>query len=632
MKLSISCLGIIFLGLSCFLSSLSIADDWPTYRADAARSGYIAQPLPKSLNLQWTYKARHAPRPAWPTSDRIHFDFANQPIIVGTTVVFGTSANDKVIALDLENGTQRWAFFAEGPVRFAPAAWRDRVFVASDDGWLYALSLADGKLLWKHRGGPNDRKFLGNDRMISRWPARGGPVVLGTAVYYAAGIWPSDDVYIYALDAQSGKVIWSNDRTGGLYIAQPHGGSDAKSGVAPQGYLLANDTQLFVPTGRAVPAVFNRADGELLYYHLGKNHSIGGARAMLADQFLCNGGCLFDQQSGLISARCGRGILTATHDGIIQSDHSTMLGYRWKDMQTVDGKGKPLPYRGLEKYCEITLDPDWQEPKALAVLFQKFPKFKTDLYDMLIRFKEISADVLRQNALEVTLHQRRPEIQALGLQPEPFFAATYEKRGEVIVAGGDAICGTAGRVRVADLAAQKVRWSYSVKGTALGLAVSRERLIVSTDHGMIYCFGKEKTKSHVRNESDSDVDGSVQNSAVNYKEVAKEILKKGVTEGLCVDLGSEEGDLALALAKQSKLQICAVESDGDKVAKMRRKLDAAGFYGVRVTVHQANPKNPSYPEYCANLIVSSQALTAGLPDSSVMNSIQRPRGGITCVG
>jgi hypothetical protein len=48
--------------------------------------------------------------------------------------------------------------------------------VASDDGCLYALSLSDGRVLWKHRGGPDARMCLGNERMISRWPARGAGV------------------------------------------------------------------------------------------------------------------------------------------------------------------------------------------------------------------------------------------------------------------------------------------------------------------------------------------------------------------------------------------------------------------------------------------------------------------------
>ncbi len=68
----------------------------------------------------------------------------------------------------------------------------------SDDGYLYCLAERDGRLLWKHRGGPSDRKVLGNERMISLWPARGGPVVADGTVYYAAGIWPFMGIFLHA--------------------------------------------------------------------------------------------------------------------------------------------------------------------------------------------------------------------------------------------------------------------------------------------------------------------------------------------------------------------------------------------------------------------------------------------------
>ena len=102
---------------------------------------------------------------------------------------------------------------------------------------------------------------LGNGRMISRWPARGGPVVFDDIVYFATGIWPSDGVSLYALDPDTGGTIWLNDTAGSIYMGQPHGGAYAKSGVASQGYLAANEKQVFMATGRGVPAVFDRATG-----------------------------------------------------------------------------------------------------------------------------------------------------------------------------------------------------------------------------------------------------------------------------------------------------------------------------------------------------------------------------------
>ncbi|MBT4864175.1 MAG: PQQ-binding-like beta-propeller repeat protein [Planctomycetaceae bacterium] len=340
----------------CFNTALAI--DWPTYRADEARSGYTSEAFPNQVKLRWVHRTVHAPRPAWSMSQRMHFDQAFQPIIIGDAVLFGSSADDTVVAIDARSGRVKWTFLTEGPVRFAPAGWRDRVFVASDDGWMYALSLDDGRLLWKHRGGPDDRKVLGNERVISHWPARGGPVVDGDTVYFAAGIWPSDGVFLHALDAESGSLKWTNDRTGGLEMNQPHGGARAKSGVSAQGYLLADDARLFVPTGRAVPAAFNRTDGKLLYYHLQQNQQRGGSRAMLGDRFLFNSGCLFEAKTGELASQIGLGSIARTPNGIVRAEGRSLAEYRWKNEERRDRKGKLVSVRLPEKVRLVRCERD----------------------------------------------------------------------------------------------------------------------------------------------------------------------------------------------------------------------------------------------------------------------------------
>jgi hypothetical protein len=159
------------------------------------------------------------------------FDRAFHTVIVGDTLLFGSSADGKVHALNAATGEERWTFLTGGPVRFAPTVWRDRAFVVSDDGYLYCLGTQDGRLLWKLRGGPGDSMVLGNGRLISRWPARGGPVAADGVVYWAAGIWPSEGVFIYAVDALTGKVVWCNKTAGGLFMPQPHPTANAYSGV-----------------------------------------------------------------------------------------------------------------------------------------------------------------------------------------------------------------------------------------------------------------------------------------------------------------------------------------------------------------------------------------------------------------
>ena len=140
--------GTCLLLLACLATTAAASAGWPTYRGDAARSGYTADALPARLTVRWVRKPRHAPRPAWSGRDtRMPFDEAYHVVAAGGLAFFGSSADDKVVALDAATGSQRWAFFTGGPVHFAPALWRDRVFAVSDDGFLYCLRAADGKLL-----------------------------------------------------------------------------------------------------------------------------------------------------------------------------------------------------------------------------------------------------------------------------------------------------------------------------------------------------------------------------------------------------------------------------------------------------------------------------------------------------
>lgn len=341
--------------LSCLLLSGVRADDWPTYRADAARSGYTPERLPNQPRLLWVHR-NAPPRPAWPQSDRIEFDLAFQPIIMGDRVIFGSSAEDQVVAINAKTGEVEWRFFTGGPVRFAPAGWKDRLLVTSDDGWLYAVSLTDGHLIWKHRAGPDHRQVLGNERMISKWPARGGPVVMDDVVYFAGGIWPSDGVYLLALKADTGEPVWTNGETGRLFMAQPHGGAEAESGVSAQGYLLVSGNTLLVPTGRAVPAGFDRQTGQLQYYQLQKNQQRGGTRTLVSDRFFCNSGCLFDVGNGDFGSQIGMGPTVAVPGGIVRSEGRSLVVSKWKDVDTFDRKGQAVKVRSLVQDRLVAVD------------------------------------------------------------------------------------------------------------------------------------------------------------------------------------------------------------------------------------------------------------------------------------
>ncbi len=255
------------LTLGCFVALSASAADWPMWRFDAKRSGCSPTDLPRGLRLQWVYQFP-LPIPAWPDEEQQQIDPSYEPVVMGNTLFVPSMVRDCVTALDVDTAKVKWRFYTDGPVRYAPIAWKDKIYVGSDDGYLYCLKAETGALIWRFRGGPSNRKVIGHERLISCWPVSGGPVLLNGNIYFAAGLWPFEGIFIHALDAETGKALWVNDNSDTVYIAQPHG-TKGFAGLAPQGYLVASGNRLIVPNGRAVPAGLDRTTGKLLYYRTG---------------------------------------------------------------------------------------------------------------------------------------------------------------------------------------------------------------------------------------------------------------------------------------------------------------------------------------------------------------------------
>ena len=160
-----------------FVKSVA-AGDWPTYQHDHARSGISSETLGTPLHEKWVHAADHGPRPAWPPParqdywhelmnlvPRVTYDRAFHPVVAGETLYFGSSADDRVYALDTRTGAIRWTFQTEGPVRLAPTIADGKVYFGSDDGSVYALAASDGRLVWRRRIAPHDHRIPGNGRM-----------------------------------------------------------------------------------------------------------------------------------------------------------------------------------------------------------------------------------------------------------------------------------------------------------------------------------------------------------------------------------------------------------------------------------------------------------------------------------
>ena len=606
---------------------------WPAYRANNARSGVTHEPLATPLRLQWTYVPRHAPRPAWPEpgkeSHRMPFDYAFQVVSDGELAFFGSSADHKVYALDLKTGRERWSFFTEGPVRFAPALAGGRLFVASDDGCLYCLAAGTGKLLWRFRGGPRDERFMGNEQMISRWPARAGVLVDGETVYFAAGMWSSDGIYLYALRTADGSVIWKNDTIAHIYIRLPHPLQEGIGGISPQGYLALWKDTLIMATGRSSPAGFDKETGEFLFFenalmklhHPGSSWVIAGKDMVFSERRLVEP----DRHVKLGEAEpaFGEG-LTAWHYRTgeqtlaLHNKHRAVID---ADAMYATGAGSltAIDLAALLKAAPDYVGTGKADPTIPGRVFE-WPQ-EDGVPNKPLRWPHDTPRMSKNTLYPWFGSKVSPVTAKTFARWEAPLGRTYE----LILAGTTLVTGGRGKVVAFDTNTGRVVWQTDVEGQARGLAVAGGRLLVSTSSGHILCFGANKT------EHPATIKATVAVQACSdsvRSRVTRLLEHTGVVGGYCLMLGAGDGQLAGELARQSKLAIYAIEPDASSARRARRMLDAAGLQGARVAVHQATLTQLPYAPYFADLIVlDTDAARLSACSARELYRVLRPCGG-----
>lgn len=602
------------------LGSVGWADDWPAYQHDAARSGVTSEQLVFPLAEAWVFRPRFAPQPAWegPKPEpvegilelrRYHFDDAFQVAAAEGRVFFGSSSENKLFCLDAASGSIRWTRLLGGPIRLAPA-WADGlVYVACDDGYAYCFEAKTGALRWRFHAAPEERRVLGNGRLISLWPLRSGVLVDGGVAYLSAGIFPAEGIFLFALDAKTGQVIWRNDTCG----------ETPQSGISPQGYLLASATTLYAPLGRVSPAAFERQTGRLKHQtYFGK--TVGGSYALLHPT---NDAGRSAAAAGTDASQAGEEVYTGTEE---------LVGYRG---QTRDVFGV-FPGRRIVVTSHTAYLATGTELMALdRVKYPAISRRLRSLRDRRAHIQEVPA-ARRTDAQRQELESLAAQIQ----KAQEEAAATILWRlssthcESLILAGQTLLAGGQGEVIAVATATGRPVWRATVDGLAKGLAVADGRLFVSTDRGPIYAFarGEPPPAKVVREPSDSGPGSSP--TAAFMERAAEAILQQsGVRRGYCLVLGIRTGELACQLARQSELLIYCVSPDDATTQRVRQMLDRAGLYGARVCVDTWPLDRIPYADYFANLVVSETAVWGGpLPPAGEALRMVKPEGGVVLWG
>lgn len=592
-------------------ASRATAGDWPMWRYDAGRSAASPDALPDKLHPIW--KRQFAPRKmVWDdplNQDLMPYDKVFEPVVAGSRMFLGFNDADKVVALDTASGLILWTFYTDGPVRFPPAAHKGKVYFTSDDGYLYCVRAENGELVWRHRGGPSERLILGNERLISTWPARGGPVIVDDTVYFAASIWPFMGTFIYALDAETGEVRWLNDSSASTYIDQPHN-SPAFAGVAPQGALAVSGQVLLVPGGRSVPAAFDRLNGKQLYFHLAKYNKAGGSNAFAAGDYFfgherAETYSVFDLLTGEKAFEDVLGQPVVTVQRVYASGES-VAAYGYENLKPAKSKpSKSLIDKAKSALSSVTGDDDDDDDDH-----EEEEKPKTEEKD-----------------------DKKTEEKPPAGKHEPLWKLKLDATGDLIKAGNRLYAAGKSGITILEEAdngaSARIVDTIKVSSAVERLIAADDKLFAVTADGGVHAFGRGAPAEPVGEAAATAPDSAALAAA---KAEAKTILDRTrVTDGYALVFGAGSGDLLQGLLDASTLKIVAFDPNPAVVRSVRQRFDAAGLYGKRISVHVGAPRALYLPPYLASLIVVADPRAAQMTASTdflkpLFDSL-RPYGG-----
>lgn len=551
--------------------SQSVAEDWPAWRHDAARSGVTTEKLPQQLQLAWS-RALQPNHVAWQEDVRLQFDRAYEPVVAGQRVVIASAREHSVSAFDLETGARVWTHLLEAPVRLAPFIHREYVYAGADDGKLHCLSLDTGEKQWAIAAAPKDRLVLGNERLISVWPNRGGVAIANDHAFYTVGIWPFEGTLLC-------RVKLSGDA--------PSLETKLMSDVSPQGHLAIVNGQVFIPGGRGLATAYDAQtlDPIQLSYKCSRGTT---------ETHLTSGDTLLFHGDAVVSLSLNQQFDVKLKRPL--SDQGRLLGF---EVRASEGEDAP-PMVELVRY-------DIRNPAI---------KESTDR----------RGNTTKRHVLHKPTRTRIASIEDPSVLPTVAMKAATQL---YCIWGHHVFSIPAGAEASESSQPLEATWKYRFESAPVSLVAAGGKLLVSTENGTIHCFAGEVATANSYVEAQREMAGGDDWSEWVQDYVARASDRRGH----CLVLGAGSHGLVRELLRQTEFYVHVLEPDVDQAVLLRQALVKNGSHGTRASVHTVHPRDAKLPPYFAQLIVSEKWSRFGDSKQTVAQLFEhlRPYGGAIVV-
>ncbi|MEP7107181.1 MAG: PQQ-binding-like beta-propeller repeat protein [Ferruginibacter sp.] len=153
--------------------------------------------------------------------------FNSSPVLYNDIIYFG-SGDGRINAIRAENGDLLWTFQSDDIIHGTPAVYKEKVYAGSFDGNVYALNSKTGSIVWKF-------KSVGHE-FFPKGEMQGSPVVFNGLVYIG-----SRDYNLYAINADGGYCNWNQKFPKGWALANSSQDSILYVGTSEDKFIAAMD-------------------------------------------------------------------------------------------------------------------------------------------------------------------------------------------------------------------------------------------------------------------------------------------------------------------------------------------------------------------------------------------------------
>jgi outer membrane protein assembly factor BamB len=192
-------------------SKIENPQDWPTYRSDAARSGYTPAAVPAVLRPKWQVGVG---------------DKLTAPVVAEGKVFVASVDEHSVLAIDADSGKSAWTFTTGARVDSPPTLHKGRAIFGSRDGHIYSVAASDGQLAWRLRAARENRRIAAHGQLESPSPALGSVLVRDGIVCATTGrsSYLDGGIDLYRIDPLTGRTLSKTP----IYSPDPETGRQPK--------------------------------------------------------------------------------------------------------------------------------------------------------------------------------------------------------------------------------------------------------------------------------------------------------------------------------------------------------------------------------------------------------------------